>query len=69
LPEVDGPILLDTDVVSLIMKGYLDPAEGGLNAHRWCLSFTVGELAKRVRPWPTGTCGGGPSSPTGSATW
>jgi toxin FitB len=47
LAEVDGPILLDTDVVSLLMRGYLDPAEGGLNTHRWCVSFiTIGELAK-----------------------
>jgi hypothetical protein len=51
------------------MKGYLDPAESGLNAHGWCVSFiTVGELAKGVAMagW---ACGGGPSSRTGSATW
>jgi toxin FitB len=49
LAEPDNPILLDTDVVSLLMKGYLDPAGSGLDAYRWCLSYvTVGELAKGI---------------------
>jgi predicted nucleic acid-binding protein len=49
LAELDNPILLDTDVVSLLMKGYLDPAASGLDAHSWCLSYiTVGELAKGI---------------------
>ena len=43
------PILLDTDVVSLLMKGYLEPAASGLDAYDWCLSYiTVGELAKGI---------------------
>jgi toxin FitB len=47
LAELDNPILLDTDVVSLLMKGYLDPTVSGLREHSWCVSFiTVGELAK-----------------------
>jgi len=49
LPDPDNPVLLDTDVLSLIMKGRLDPAESGLTEHTWCVSFvTVGELAKGV---------------------
>ena len=49
MAELDNPILLDTDVVSLLMKGYLDPAASGLDAHSWCLSYiTVGELAKGI---------------------
>jgi predicted nucleic acid-binding protein len=49
LAEVHNPILLDTDVVSLLMKGYLDPAASGLDQHGWCVSYvTVGELAKGI---------------------
>jgi toxin FitB len=49
LAELDNPILLDTDVVSLLMRGYLDPVGIGMDAHSWCLSYiTVGELAKGV---------------------
>jgi predicted nucleic acid-binding protein len=48
LAELDNPVLLDTDVVSLLMKGYLDPA-GGLDTYSWCVSYiTVGELAKGI---------------------
>src|SRR4029453_13264079 len=47
LAEPDRPILLDTDVVSLLMRGSLDPARSGLRAYGWCVSYiTVGELAK-----------------------
>jgi predicted nucleic acid-binding protein len=46
LPEA-GPILLDTDVASDIMRGRIDPADGVLLNHTWCVSFvTVGEFAK-----------------------
>ena len=49
MPDPDSPVLLDTDVLSLIMKGRLDPAESGLAEHTWCVSFvTVGELAKGI---------------------
>jgi len=49
LADLNNPILLDTDVVSLLMKGYLDPAASGLDAYDWCLSYiTVGELAKGI---------------------
>ena len=49
MPDLDDPVLLDTDVLSLIMKGRLDPAASGLAEHTWCVSFvTVGELAKGV---------------------
>jgi len=47
LAEPDRPILLNTDVVSLLMRGSLGPARGGLTAYDWCTSYiTVGELAK-----------------------
>jgi predicted nucleic acid-binding protein len=47
LADPDRPILLDTDVVSLLMRGSLDPARSGLRAYDWCVSYiTVGELAK-----------------------
>ena len=47
MAEPDRPILLDTDVVSLLMRGSLDPAASGLRAYDWCVSYiTVGELAK-----------------------
>lgn len=49
LPELDSPVLLDTDVLSLIMKGRLDPADSALIDHTWCVSFvTVAELAKGI---------------------
>ena len=56
------------------MKGYLDPAESGLNAHSWCVSFiTVGELAKGaamaswdLRRW-TGSPTGSPPGARGGA--
>ena len=49
MADLNNPILLDTDVVSLLMKGYLDPAASGLDAYDWCLSYiTVGELAKGI---------------------
>jgi toxin FitB len=49
LAEVENPIVLDTDVVSLIMRGRLAPATYRLYDHTWCVSFvTVGELAKGV---------------------
>jgi len=49
LADLNNPILLDTDVVSLLMKGYLDPAASRLDAYDWCLSYiTVGELAKGI---------------------
>ncbi len=42
-------ILLDTDVVSLLMKGYLDPAASGLDAYTWCLPTSLwGEVAKGI---------------------
>ena len=41
--------LLNTDVVSLLMKGHLDPAASGLSQRSWCVSYvTVGELAKGI---------------------
>jgi predicted nucleic acid-binding protein len=47
LAEVERPIVLDTDVVSLIMRGQLDLDAAGLYDHTWCVSFvTVGELVK-----------------------
>ena len=47
MPDLDNPLLLDTDVLSLMMKGYLNPDSSGLRAYDWCVSFiTVGELAK-----------------------
>ena len=47
MAEPDRPILLDTDVVSLLMRGSLDPTRSGLRAYEWCVSYiTVGELAK-----------------------
>jgi toxin FitB len=46
VPEA-GPLLLDTDIASDIMKGRLDPGDGILLDHTWCVSFvTVGEFAK-----------------------
>lgn len=49
MPELDSPVLLDTDVLSLIMKGRLDPADSALVDHTWCVSFvTVAELAKGI---------------------
>ena len=47
MPDLTNPVLLDTDVLSLMMKGYLDPDASGLRAYDWCVSYiTVGELAK-----------------------
>jgi len=47
LPDAEGPVVLDTDVASLIMRGRLDPADSGLIWRTWCVTFvTVGELAK-----------------------
>src|SRR3954451_24593487 len=49
LADLHNPIRLDTDVVSLLMKGHLDPAATGLDTYDWCLSYiTVGELAKGI---------------------
>lgn len=45
--EPSGRLLLDTDVVSLLMRRHLDPVASGLSDYRWCVSsITVGELAK-----------------------
>lgn len=47
MPELDNPLLLDTDVLSLMMRGSLDPDTSGLRAYDWCVSWiTVGELTK-----------------------
>jgi toxin FitB len=47
LTDLGNPVLLDTDVLSLMMRGALDPDESGLRAYDWCVSYvTVGELAK-----------------------
>jgi predicted nucleic acid-binding protein len=47
LAEPGRRLLLDTDVVSLLIRRQLDPAAGGLSAYGWCVSsITVGELAK-----------------------
>ena len=47
MAEVENPLLLDTDIASDIMKGRLDPDDGILLGHTWCVSFvTVGEFAK-----------------------
>jgi predicted nucleic acid-binding protein len=47
LAEPGRPLLLDTDVVSLLMRKHLDPTASGLTTYEWCVSFiTVGELAK-----------------------
>lgn len=47
MAEPTSPIILDTDVASLIIKRRLDPAAAGLYRHTWCVTFvTVGELVK-----------------------
>ena len=47
MAEASGPIILDTDVASLIIKRRLDPADARLYRHTWCVTFvTVGELVK-----------------------
>jgi predicted nucleic acid-binding protein len=47
LAEVSNPIILDSDVASLIIKKRLDPGAAGLYRHTWCVTFvTVGELVK-----------------------
>jgi predicted nucleic acid-binding protein len=47
LVEASGPIILDTDVASLIIKRRLDPADARLYRYTWCVTFvTVGELVK-----------------------
>jgi hypothetical protein len=39
LAEASGPIILDTDVASLIIKRRLDPADARLYRHTWCVTF------------------------------
>lgn len=47
MAEVERPIVLDTDVVSLTMRGQLDVDAAGLYGRTWCVSFvTVGELVQ-----------------------
>lgn len=47
MAEAGNPIILDTDVASLIIKKRLDPAAADLYRHTWCVTFvTVGELVK-----------------------
>ena len=47
LAEASSPIILDTDVASLIIERRLDPADAHLYRHTWCVTFvTVGELVK-----------------------
>jgi predicted nucleic acid-binding protein len=47
LPEVENPIILDTDIASLAMKGRLSSTDAYLLDHTWCVTFvTVGELVK-----------------------
>jgi predicted nucleic acid-binding protein len=68
LAQPGRPLLLDTDVVSLLMRKHLDPTASGLIAYEWCVSFiTVGELAKGAA-MPDGTFGAGTSCPSGCAT-
>jgi predicted nucleic acid-binding protein len=46
-PESRGPVVLDTDVASLIQRRRLDTAAAGLDGRTWCVTFvTVGELAQ-----------------------
>jgi predicted nucleic acid-binding protein len=47
LAEVDDPVILDTDVASLAIKGRLGSADARLLDRTWCVTFvTVGELVK-----------------------
>lgn len=47
MAEPSPRLLLDTDVVSLLMRRSLDPSDSGLSDYAWCISsITVGELAK-----------------------
>ena len=47
LADGAGPVVLDTDIASLTIKGTLDPAPDRLVGRTWCVSFvTVGELVK-----------------------
>jgi hypothetical protein len=69
LAEVERPIVLDTDVVSLTMRGQLDVDAAGLYGRTWCVSFvTVGELVQGAAAADWGR-GGGRGSPTGCGTW
>ena len=47
MAEVDDPVILDTDVASLAIKGRLGSADARLLDRTWCVTFvTVGELVK-----------------------
>lgn len=47
LPDRAGPVALDTDVASLILKGRDDGLAAELVRRTWCVSFvTIGELVK-----------------------
>jgi predicted nucleic acid-binding protein len=47
LADAVDPLVLDTDVASLIIGKQIDLAASGLYGRTWCVSFvTVGELAK-----------------------
>jgi len=54
LAEPGPPVVLDTDVASLIIKGRGDALAASLAGRLWCVSFvTVGELVKwaEVQGW------------------